>query len=200
MNMEWHSIWSKQKSADELELNGWEKIDTAFNDLRVPYVTHFAQLDSTSSILDIGCGTGMLLNSLPGSKKVGVDFSPRQINQSHHKNIEFYCGDFLDLNFGQTFDTVMCFSAFQYVESNKAEAFVAKAVSLANKTVCFFDVPNANNIVENQAIRVSKKPDIGFFHKEFFSKFSNDVFIQDWNMPFYRFNNIRYNVRIKINS
>lgn len=189
---------SSPRLIDELKLNGWESIDTAFNDLRIPFVKHFAQLDSNSMVLDVGCGTGMLLRSLPGSYKVGVDFAPKHIDDLHlYYNMEVRCGNFLDIEFDQKFDTVIGFSVLQYIDSEKVDQFIKKALSIATKSVCFFDVPNADKITEHQSIDPSQT-NIQFYHKDFFHKFSNDVTIQDWNMPFCRFNHVRYNVKINL--
>jgi len=199
---DWYNIWNKQKpeTVTEVERNGWEIMDTAFNDLRIPYVNHFANITASDSVLDIGCGTGMLVSKLNCQNKLGVDFSKEQIEfaTKQHHDVEFICGNFLDMQFEKKFDTVICFSALQYIDSDKTQLFVEKAMSLAKKNVCFFDVPNAHCVEQNQMIRVSKKPDIGFFTKEWFDQFASKVYVEDWNMPFYRYNHIRYNVRLTV--
>ena len=49
-------------------------------------------------ILDLGCGTGRLLAALKPSKGVGVDLSPRMVEQArrNHPHLEFVAGDIED--------------------------------------------------------------------------------------------------------
>lgn len=161
----------------ELQLNGWEQIDTAFNDLRIRYVQQFANITADSTVLDIGCGTGMLLKALPSIKKVGIDLVD---HTDYTQDITFLCGNFLDLTITETFDTVMCFSVLQHIDSDKLTTFVEKAICLATKNVCIFDVPHT------------------FLSKDFFYQFSNSITIKDWDMPFCRYNHLRYNVNINL--
>ena len=59
------------------------------------YCNYFSHEDS--SVLEIGCGSGDLLASIAGSRKVGIDFSEEYISwaKDKHKdqNIEFHVMD-----------------------------------------------------------------------------------------------------------
>ena len=200
MNKDWYPIWNaKRNNVTQLQLNGWENDDSTFNDLRYSFVKEFANIKESNSVLDIGCGTGMLLKNISCKNKVGIDFSPRQIeNIDPSIDAYFLCGDFLDIEFNQKFDKVICFGILQYIKQKDVCKFIEKAISLANENVCFFDIPNLSMFDENQSMRHFKKPDISFFEKDFFYKFSNNVIIQDWKLANYRYNGIRYNVNITI--
>lgn len=49
-------------------------------------------------VLDLGCGTGLLLSTLRPSHGVGIDLSPRMIEvaRQSHPDLHFICGDFED--------------------------------------------------------------------------------------------------------
>jgi ubiquinone/menaquinone biosynthesis C-methylase UbiE len=62
------------------------------------------------SILEIGCGSGDLLNALKPAKGVGVDLAPKMIAQAHlqYPNLEFICGDAQTFDLGDaTFDVII---------------------------------------------------------------------------------------------
>jgi len=61
-------------------------------------------------ILDVGCGTGWLGNSLTSFGSVtGTDLSSEAISDgtSRHPNVELLCGDFLELDIAPPFDLVI---------------------------------------------------------------------------------------------
>ena len=66
------------------------------------------------SVIDIGCGRGQFLDYLrakrPEIRLVGVDLSQNQPRD----NIEFHCGDVLDLELG-TFDAVVTLATIEHV-------------------------------------------------------------------------------------
>jgi len=57
-------------------------------------------------ILDLGCGTGQLLNELKPSYGVGIDISENTINiaKKKYKHLNFYCGDIEDKSFISSID------------------------------------------------------------------------------------------------
>jgi len=62
------------------------------------------------SILEIGCGSGDLLNALNPARGVGVDLSPAMIAQAQHShpNIQFVCADAQTFDLGDaTFDVII---------------------------------------------------------------------------------------------
>jgi cyclopropane fatty-acyl-phospholipid synthase-like methyltransferase len=82
-------------------------------------------------VLDIGCGTGRYsieFASRGAAHVVGVDFAPSMITYSEesaeaagvHDRCEFICGDFLSLDFSQTFDIVLAVGLFDYIQDAQA--------------------------------------------------------------------------------
>lgn len=80
------------------------------------------QVNPPNRILDLGCGTGLLLQSLlskfPEAKLVGIDFSPEMLNVAKQRlpeTIELHLGSSEDLPFAEnSFDLVISTSAFHY--------------------------------------------------------------------------------------
>ena len=52
-----------------------------------------------STVLELGCSTGDLLNAVKPGKGIGVDFSPTAIELAKHKypHLEFHLADAIDL-------------------------------------------------------------------------------------------------------
>lgn len=69
-------------------------------------------IPENSQILDIGCGTGDLLANLKPARGLGVDFSPRMLEEAqrahgNQENLEFRLGDAESLEERETFDYVV---------------------------------------------------------------------------------------------
>lgn len=70
-----------------------------------------------ASILEIGCGTGDLLNSLNPKRGVGIDISPRMVEQARIKfpNLEFKVDDLEKLQIEEKFDYVIVVDTIGHV-------------------------------------------------------------------------------------
>ena len=77
-----------------------------WNDI-IKYCEYFVYEDS--SVLEVGCGTGDLLQSVGGKRKVGIDFSKEMISQAKEKysEIEFYEMSAESLEVDEKFDVVI---------------------------------------------------------------------------------------------
>ena len=75
-------------------------------------------IPSGSSILEIGCGTGFLLNSLSPRKGVGIDFSNEMIKIASKKYpyLKFINSDALDYNLEDKFDYIVISDTIGYFE------------------------------------------------------------------------------------
>jgi len=61
------------------------------------------------SVLEIGCGTGELLAQIKGSRKVGIDFSPKLIDEARkqYQAIEFHIMDAEEITLNEKFDVII---------------------------------------------------------------------------------------------
>lgn len=66
-------------------------------------------IEPSSSILEIGCGCGDLLNSIGGDKKVGIDFSQNMIVHAKETfpNIEFHVMAAEEITLNEKFDVII---------------------------------------------------------------------------------------------
>jgi len=71
------------------------------------YCNYFIHKDS--SILEVGCGTGDLLNTIKGSKKTGIDFSAKMLEIAKQKftHINFHEMAVEDISLSEKFDVII---------------------------------------------------------------------------------------------
>jgi SAM-dependent methyltransferase len=87
-----------------------------------------------NSVLEIGCATGELIDSVPvkaGGRKLGMDISAANVAaaQARFPDIEFRCGDFRDAR-GEHFDAVIMSDVLEHVPDD--EAFLRDAAALGD--------------------------------------------------------------------
>ncbi len=90
-----------------------------WNDI-TSYCEYFSQEDY--SVIEVGCGTGELLNQLKGKHKVGIDFSPSMIKiaQAQFPAIDFKVMAAEDIKIDQKFDLVIISNLIGYLEDIEA--------------------------------------------------------------------------------
>lgn len=87
-----------------------------------PQMLEELQREPFEDVLDVGCGTGAVLELLngeyPNKRLVGLDLTPGMIDVARAKqldNVRFVVGDAEALPFGsQSFDTVLCSNSFHH--------------------------------------------------------------------------------------
>ena len=107
-----------------------------WNDI-ISYINYF--LTNEQSILDIGCGAGDTLNKLKGTRKVGIDYSPKMIEQAakNYPNIEFQLMDAENITLEEKFDVIILSNVIGYFE-NLQDIFASlKKVCKPNTRVIF---------------------------------------------------------------
>jgi SAM-dependent methyltransferase len=74
-------------------------------------------IDDQSSILEIGCGTGELLNRFPSQDKTGIDFSERMIEEARKQfpSIRFICSPAENIQTDRKFDVVVLSNIIGYL-------------------------------------------------------------------------------------
>tara|TARA_B100000780_G_C21002685_1_gene401196 strand:+ start:108 stop:617 length:510 start_codon:yes stop_codon:yes gene_type:complete len=121
--MSWNKIWNKKYSKSEsyshinagfdfLSIVQWKNLVKIFTDLLI--------IKKDSQILDVGCGEGAFLEQIKQYKSVsGIDLSENAIFKINTKmKVDFKVSQVNNLPFDDnSFDTVICFSIFHYLES-----------------------------------------------------------------------------------
>jgi demethylmenaquinone methyltransferase/2-methoxy-6-polyprenyl-1,4-benzoquinol methylase len=104
---------------------------------RVSFILDAIGLESVRSVLDVGCGTGVLEPYLsaalgPEGRILAIDLSRKMLAQARKKrgfpNVEYREADFLSLDAGPGFDLVVVYSAFPHFMDRAA--FFDKAASV----------------------------------------------------------------------
>jgi len=92
----------------------WLKKNKYYNRLLNSYLSFLVQPNST--VLEIGCGTGQLLNSLKPKLGVGIDFSEEMIKiaSSKYKNLKFKVADANDFAFNDKFEYIILSNVVGY--------------------------------------------------------------------------------------
>lgn len=105
------------KSADT-----WDS-DFLPDERKIIELLNLLDLQDGKSILDAGCGTGILIPYLhamtgDGAKITAVDFSQSMINiakQKHsYDNVKYIVGDILELDNMNCYDRIICFRSFAH--------------------------------------------------------------------------------------
>ncbi len=122
-------------------------------------------LNRKSKCLEIGCGTGRVLQKLESNFEsyTGIDISPKTIEKAKYhfkyENVSFICDDFLICKFSQTFNVIFSTLTFMHID-NKQEA-INKAYSLLDdngRFVLSID-KNQNKILDTGYSKIKIFPD-----------------------------------------
>ncbi|WP_257161988.1 class I SAM-dependent methyltransferase [Corynebacterium cystitidis] len=102
--------WDRQQQADPM------------NRVKALSVAWLAGVGPSSSVLDVGCGTGVMVPGyleLGASRVVAIDVSPRMIQLAcdrygDEKRVEFHALDILDYEADDPFDAVVIYNAYPH--------------------------------------------------------------------------------------
>jgi len=103
------------------------------NIIQKQIIKQYRSFLANSSILDLGCGNGALLEFITPKKYIGIDFSQEMLNLHPHSNT--YCLDFntkecWEFIKQQNFDILVSFSALQWANDLN---FIFKNIKSLNK-------------------------------------------------------------------
>ncbi len=107
------------------------------------FLNSFFKNKSYSKILDLGCGTGRLLNFATH----GADFSEEMLNIARQKYPEKILakGEISKIPFTDEFDCIFCFHVIMHQNRKETEAFLDECFSkLTQKGTLIFDYPTKN--------------------------------------------------------
>lgn len=97
------------------------------------------------SVLDIGCGTGLLMGKIlelyPDAGITAVDIAPGMIKEARKKyklkNIQLICGDIETMDFSAPFDLIVSSAAFQWMNDIRGTLVKIKGWLKKSGWLCF---------------------------------------------------------------
>lgn len=140
----------------------WNRYAEAHNDLfaSVGRLPNFEQLrigledvvkklhlEPPNELLEIGCGTGLLLSSLSPRvfSSIGIDFSIKNISiaRRHFPEVSFVVGDVMSLPFAkESFDRILSYGVFHYVSDIKGAIRETLRVCKGGGVILIGDLPD----------------------------------------------------------
>ncbi len=130
-------LWTNEYTSQKmLEYHLDESIDAAsrnicFIDKSVKWMIEYFNINSSSNIIDFGCGPGLYTSRFAktGAKVTGIDFSKRSLEYAkkeaarNNLNIKYIFGDYLKLHLNEKYDLItmiMCdYTALSPVQRKK---------------------------------------------------------------------------------
>jgi len=93
----------------------YRKSKSYYWDSITDYCNYF--IDDASSVLEIGCGTGELLDKINGYEKTGIDFSEKMIETAKNQfpDVNFICASAEELNVDKKFDVIILSNLIGYL-------------------------------------------------------------------------------------
>ena len=141
------------------------------------------------SILDLGCGPGLYAEKLAGKSHnvTGVDFSSgsiayaKKVTEKNKSNIAYFCMDYLNIDFINTFDLViLIYLDFCVLKPHERKVVLDNVYrSLKDGGLFIFDVVNSKNIerkILKQSWEVCQK---GFWKDEPYIVLNNGYHYKD---------------------
>jgi 2-polyprenyl-3-methyl-5-hydroxy-6-metoxy-1,4-benzoquinol methylase len=116
-----YAIYSKEQWDQQFASGRWNYLTTIEQLPRYSMINgYFSYLKYGGSILDVGCGTGILRDYLcPSaySKYVGIDISKKTINSvlNNDKNASFICTDLNDYSTTEKYDAIVFNEVLYYI-------------------------------------------------------------------------------------
>ncbi|WP_372766437.1 class I SAM-dependent methyltransferase [Pseudoalteromonas sp.] len=124
--------WQQQaESSDDLKLQvGRPQSDESWQ-LLAKDVVEKLKLHATDNLLDVGCGSGLLLSKLATNCAYvsGIDYAQAMVDKAQAllPNAQFYCGEAKKLPFAsRSFDKLLSYSIFHYFPDREYALSVVK--------------------------------------------------------------------------
>jgi SAM-dependent methyltransferase len=155
---DWLEVWERKGRAPTTDLRTLDGFENTTIDPQAVarQIVAILGLGRGVSVLEVGCGAGMLARHIPGDY-TGVDYSPAMV------------GKFLELQPGKaarvspastlpfadrSFDKVFAFSVFQYFpDAAYADAAIAEMKRVARDAVFIGDLPERSHSPDHQLYR-----------------------------------------------
>jgi len=144
------------ENAQQWNVENYQKFAGFVPELGLP-VLDLLQPKPNETVLDVGCGDGVLTEKLvqAGCKVVGVDASPEMVRAAKKRGLNVYVMDARELAFKEEFDAVFSNAALHWVkEPDLAVAAIAMALKPGGRFVAEFGGQGNIKTIEEALIKV----------------------------------------------
>lgn len=163
------------------------------------FVSKLLRISNKSSLLDVGCGGGLLLKMLPGKEKVGIDYSKIRIEEAK-KNVpgsKFLVGEANNLPFpDKKFDGVLSHSTFLCYDEKYSEEAMRELERVCKKggIIVIGDVPDITKykyggkpgyLIRKALLKALGKSSYTCFDRRFFTDRGYTIKDSPFNTRFY---------------
>ncbi len=126
------------------EPSGLSKVLTQFSNYKKRKLVESSSKDRQLSILDVGCGNGLFLKSLPNRyKKHGVEIDRKAASVAQASGAEIFVGDFTNMQISKKFDVIVSWHVIEHIVN--PNAFMKKVSELLKPEGTFLcSTPNAH--------------------------------------------------------
>ena len=183
MRTNWKEVWYKKgesNTTNPQELDGFEK--TSINPLLVcKAITKCLNIKPTDSLLEVGCGAGMLAQHFTCKYK-GVDFSETLI--AKHKELFEHDVSIAEANKlpfkNNSFDYCIAYSVFQYFPNKGySKKVINEMQRISTKGIFIGDLPllshDKNHLLFDKSQFMDYNTTSGYYNQDRFNVYKNET-------------------------
>ncbi len=193
------------KGGDKFTISGYDHGLARLTSMGMNFLTKTAVellgLDPADSLLDVGCGAGLITEQLYpfAGSVVGVDVNPQMLQLASGVICQRVIGRAEMLPFaGQIFDKVFCHSIFQYFPDYEAAAAAFREMQRVGRRILIMDVPDEVKREKYARVKIPDNHNLVrlFYTEEWFRKLDPSVQIFRPQIPDYQNSRYRFTVRL----
>lgn len=166
MSLDWKKIWHNKgliNSKNKKLLNGYEKTTVVPKQV-AKEISRALGISENTKVLEVGCGAGMLAEYMKCDYS-GVDYSQTLVNK--HKqllNNKVFVAEANKLPFeNNSFESVFCFSVFQYFPNiDYANQVIHEMLRVSKNNVFIGDIPLISHSSEHMLYKINHFKELGF--------------------------------------
>lgn len=147
VQFDWKAVWDRKagdEPGDQYVVSGFEHFNNIDTEAIAHHLCRLCKIESGHSILEIGCGGGLLGRHLSSQfEYVGTDYSAKMVQRAIELNrFSAVRTDADNIIFkDKSFDHVFAFGVFHYFPDYEyAKRAISEMERVARKTVCISDI------------------------------------------------------------
>jgi cytidyltransferase-like protein len=176
----WGPIWEKVANSS---LTDYEVNSSAYTPEKIKQLSEYfmqkLQINSIDSVLDYGCGSGLILKNIQCKSKFGVDVAEGMIRRALKNCPEAIYAVSDNIPFRSKFDHVISYGVFHYLPSYDAAKSIIETMLKISDSILIMDIPDIERQVDREINRRLQNKNVTpkqlYFNKQFFTDLSFEV-------------------------